>query len=262
MAIKLGPKNQNSFKLFTAIEIVFIIFILVVVVLIVIQMVTKYVNPQRISPFVESAEKLAKYNEMKKYCDDLCNNIRTASNDRDRIAAMVDWCIAQITDKGKNYIDLVEDGVRGFVVIRGEPYCEDGLYCFNLFSCDVGIRLDMKECRRILCEYYVNVLGESTLRASKYIKQELIKPGTCSLSSDVLGGRKPLYNTSKWWHQKLFNITIKDKNGNTIQVEDFCAKVLYGEDIEGIVGNEEGEDNEEENGNEEGDGSGLFPPPE
>jgi len=227
--------NQKSFKLFTAIEIVFIIFILIVVVLIVIQMVTKYVNPQKINPYIENIEQLAKREYMRQFCDNLCSAVKTATNSRDILEAMAKWCFTKITDRGKDFIDIVEDGVSGFFVVGGLPYCENGVYCFNFFSCDVGITLDVKECRRILCEYYTRVAGLSSEQASKVIKEQIITPGRCTINKQLIGDKPLIYSSASWWHKKYFNMT--DSDGNPI--EDFCSILLSGGDVEGVVSEEE-----------------------
>jgi len=238
MVTKLNLKDQNSFKLFTAIEIVFIIFILIVVVLIVIQMVTKYVNPQKINPYVESIEQLAKREYMRQFCDNLCSAVKTATNYRDFLEAEARWCFTKITDKDKDFIDIVADGISGFFVIGGLPYCENGVYCFNFFSCDAGITLDIKECRRILCEYYTQVGGLSTAQASKVIKEQIITPGRCSINKQLIGNKPLIYSSANWWHKKYFNMT--DSDGNPI--EDFCSILLAGGDVEGALTEEEGEE--------------------
>jgi len=225
--------NQKSFKLFTAIEIVFIIFILIVVVLIVIQMVTKYVNPQKINPYVESIEQLAKREYMRQFCDNLCSAVKTATNSRDILEAMARWCFTKITDKDKDFIDVVEDGIPGFFVVGGLPYCENGVYCFNFFSCDAGITLDRKECRRILCEYYTQVGGMSTEEAAKFITTQLITPGRCSFNENLVRGKPLAHGTTSWWHQKYYN-----SNAESIE-KDWCADILAGKDIEGTVDEEE-----------------------
>lgn len=212
-------------KSFTALEIVFIIFILIVVVLVVIQMVTKYVSPQKINPYIENIQELAKKDYMRQYCDSYCSAVKTATNEVERLQAMVNWCLAKITDRGKNYIDIIEDGVASFYVIAGYPYCEAGTYCFHFFSCDAGITLDIKECRRILCNYFYRKEG-STEKATEAIKK-VIEWGNCKVNEEIIQNKILLRNTAKWWYDKYFN--IKDIEGNAL---DYCRIIIEGGEIE------------------------------
>lgn len=205
-------------KLFTAVEIVFMIFILIVVVLVVIQMVTKYVSPQKINPYIENIQELAKKDYIRQFCDNLCSAVKTATNEGDRLQSMANWCSIKITDKGKDYIDIVEDGIPGFYVIAGYPYCEAGTYCFNFYTCDAGITIDIKECRRILCEYYYKKEGD-TLNATNAVKK-VIDWGKCSVRSELLGGKKLLKTSADWWYKKYFDIR-----------GDFCSTLISGGEI-------------------------------
>ncbi|MEM5830491.1 MAG: hypothetical protein QXL82_03205 [Candidatus Aenigmatarchaeota archaeon] len=211
--------TDKKLKGFTAIEIIFIIFILIVVVLVVIQMVTRYVSPSKINPYIENIEELAKKDYMRQYCDNLCNAVKTATSEQERLFAMARWCMENIRDRGKDYVDIIEDGVKGFYVIGGLPYCEAGTYCFHFFSCDVGITLDVKECRRILCEYYYRQLGDSAKATEAILK--IINWGRCKVDTTQLSGKPLLYESASWWYNKYFNIT--DEGG---KVKDFCRILL------------------------------------
>lgn len=212
-------------KTFTALEIVFIIFILIVVVLVVIQMVTRFVNPQKILPYIEDIEQSAKIDYMRQYCDNLCSSVKTATNHGSKIQAMVRWCLAKITDRGRDFIDIVEDGISGFYVVAGYPYCESGTYCFHFFTCDAGITLDKEECRRVLCEYYYSIEKDSQ-KATNAIKS-IIDWGRCKVDTSLLEGKTLLYKTAKWWYDKYFNLV--DDLENPI---NYCEKLLAGEEIE------------------------------
>lgn len=209
-------------KAFTAIEIVFIIFILIVVVLVVIQMVTKYVTPQKINPYIENIQELAKKDYMRQYCDNLCSAVKTATNEGDKLQAMVNWCLRKITDRGKDYIDIIEDGISGFYVVAGYPYCEAGTYCFHFFTCDAGISLDIKECRRVLCEYFYRIEGDYS-KATEAIKK-VIDWGKCNVNTQLLEGKILLRNSARWWYDKYFNIN-----------NDFCSMILQGIEIDSEI---------------------------
>ncbi len=192
-------------KGFTAIEIVFMIFILVVVVLVVIQLVTKYVNPSKLNPYIEDVEKNYKYLSIREQCNRICNDFKTASNEGERLLAAVRWCGEKLKDKDKPGIDMIEDGIyNGFYVIAGFPYCEDGTYCFHFFTCDAGITLDIKECRRILCEYYYRQLGDYS-QATEAVKKQ-IEVGTCKVDrTRVPEGKKLLKENANWWYEMYYS---------------------------------------------------------
>lgn len=189
-------------KMFTAIEMVFMIFIMIVVVLVVIQLVMQNVNPSRISPYIQNIQELAKKNYIDQFCNNLCSAVKTATNEGERLRAMVRWCSDKITDRGKNYIDIVEDSTPGFYVISGYPYCEDGTYCFHFSTCDAGIVLDMRECRRILCEYFYS-MGEDVEGATDNVKN-LITPGRCKITSSKPQNYVLLAPSPSWWYDRFF----------------------------------------------------------
>ncbi len=190
---------------FTAVEIVFMIFILVVVVLVVIQLVTRYVNPSTISPYIEDIEKNYKFLLYKKQCDDLCNEVKTARNEGERLFAAARWCSEKVTESGKNGIDIIEDGIyNDFYIVGGYPYCEDGTYCFlNQFTCDAGITLDIKECRKILCEYHYKILGDYD--AATLAVRNVTLPGTCQVDkTKIPRGKILLKDSASWWYDIYF----------------------------------------------------------
>lgn len=200
---------------FTAIEIVFMIFILIVVVLVVIQLVSRYVSPKQINPYIENFQELAKSEYMRQFCDILCSRVKTATSEVEKLTAAAQWCMSKIVEKGRNYIDIIEDGITGFYVVGGYPYCEAGTYCFHFFSCDAGTGfvLDEKECQRILCEYYLEKEGD-TQKASDAIRK-VVDWGNCRVIRDQLQGRTLLRDSANWWHVRLFGTN-----------EDFCSIVV------------------------------------
>ncbi|MEM4772507.1 MAG: hypothetical protein QW648_00660 [Nanoarchaeales archaeon] len=215
-------RKNRIFKQFTAIEIVFMIFILIVVVLIVVNLLMRNVGTQKIEPYIENIQQLAKESFMRQYCDNLCSAIKTATNSRSRLQAMVSWCLAKITDRGKDFIDIIEDGVPGFFVVAGYPYCEAGIYCFNFYSCEMGgLTLDIKECRRILCQYYYEIEG-NTAKATQNIKN-IIDWGKCSVDQNLLTGKRLFRNSAKWWYDQYFN---------RVEPENYCEVLIAGGEIE------------------------------
>ncbi len=216
-------------KGFTAIEIVFMMFILIVVVIVVIQLFMRNVTTERIAEAVSQVEELKKYSYMKDVCSRACERARTATSSKERLAAMAAWCFTKITERGKEGIDINNDGIyTGFYVVGGYPYCEDGTYCFHFFSCDLGgVELDRRECRRILCEYYTELEGNAD-KASRIISSTVILPGRCKVKQELLSqGTRLITNDASWWYVKLY------KNID-------CTRLLSGEETE-----EEEEEEEE-----------------
>ncbi|MEM5831049.1 MAG: hypothetical protein QXO40_02510 [Candidatus Aenigmatarchaeota archaeon] len=214
-------RKDRIFKQFTAIEIVFMIFILIVVVLIVVNLLMRNVGTQKIEPYIENIQQLAKESFMRQYCDNLCSAIKTATNSRSRLQAMVNWCLAKITDRDKDFIDIIEDGIPGFFVVAGYPYCESGTYCFHFYSCEVGgIILDIKECRRILCQYFYEK-EENATKATQNIKN-IIDWGKCSVNQDVLRGKILFRTSAKWWYDQYFN---------KVEPENYCEALVTGGEV-------------------------------
>ena len=215
-------------KGFTAIEIVFMMFILIVVVIVVIQLFMKNVTTEKVAEAVSQLEELKKYNYMKDICSRACEIAKTATSPKERLNAMVAWCFKKITEGNKEGIDINNDGIyTGFYVVGGYPYCEDGTYCFHFFSCDLGgVELDIKECRRILCEYYTDLEGNAD-RASRIINSTVILPGKCKVRQELLPkGVKLVTDNPSWWYVKFY------KNID-------CGKLLSWEEEEGGEGGEE-----------------------
>jgi hypothetical protein len=206
-------------KGFTAIEIVFMMFILIVVVIVVVQLFMRNVTTEKIAEAVSQVEELKKYSYMKDVCSRACERARTATSSKERLAAMAAWCFTKITEGRKEGIDINNDGIyTGFYVVGGYPYCEDGTYCFHFFSCDLGgVELDIKECRRILCEYYTELEGDAN-NASRIINSTVILPGRCRVKPELLSqGTRLARDSASWWYVRFY------KNID-------CVRLLSGEE--------------------------------
>ncbi|MEM4910000.1 MAG: hypothetical protein QXI40_07625, partial [Ignisphaera sp.] len=134
----------------------------------------------------------------------------------------------KITDRGKDFIDIIEDGVPGFYVVAGYPYCEAGTYCFHFYSCETGgIKLDIRECRRILCEYFYEIEGD-TAKATQNVKR-VIDWGRCSVNRDLLGGKVLFRTSAKWWYDQYFN---------KVEPENYCEVLVAGGEVSEIAEDE------------------------
>ncbi|MFH7904014.1 MAG: hypothetical protein QW409_03650 [Candidatus Aenigmatarchaeota archaeon] len=218
----IKDKNYKKSKLFTAIEVVFIIFIMVVVVLVVVHLVTQYTNPKKVEPIVESLQEFAKETYMREICNKLCSEIKS-SGEENRLNLMARWCLKKITDRGKDYIDLVEDGIPGFYVVNGYPYCEAGTYCFHHYECNVGgIILNMRTCRTVLCEYFFRIEGNPS-KATQNIRN-VFDWGRCSIDPNEIlkRGKSLLRRSPNWWYNEVFI---------NVEPDDFCKAIIEGREI-------------------------------
>ncbi|MEM0473183.1 MAG: hypothetical protein QXF88_00475 [Candidatus Aenigmatarchaeota archaeon] len=190
-----------------ALEIVFGVLLLMIVIILVIRLVTNIVTPSKISGNLKNFEEAYNYEQERAKCRDLCDQY--VSYDYSRQYA-VNYCLQRVN------IDISGDkrtGQRGqYGFVANLPYCEDGLYCFHIFQCRVGnYVLTAEECRKILCEYYVNEIGLSTDEAENIITQikSGINVGTCEKDVtkwNIKDG--PTYqegselNSVEWWFNR------------------------------------------------------------
>jgi len=161
-----------------ALEVVFGMFLLLIVVFVVIRLITNFVTPSKVTGQLQSFDEAYKYSEEKAKCKNLCDEYTTEECNR---REAVKYCIQKIKidiDGNKN---AGEAGHGGFVA--GVPYCEDGLYCFHVYDCKCGsYKLTAENCRKILCEYYINDVGLKRDEQSQEIQnliQNQINYGTC-----------------------------------------------------------------------------------
>ncbi|MEM5867820.1 MAG: hypothetical protein QXG39_07865 [Candidatus Aenigmatarchaeota archaeon] len=163
---EIGRKGIN------ALEIVFAMFILIVVTLVVIRLFTTTVTRETL-PNIEDFRKTYNYDKEKSKCNNLCSSYQSENCE---LSAAVNYCQQKISIDIDGNFRTNERNHGG--LIAGVPYCEDGLYCFHITSCECGSILDAKTCLEIMKEYYVNQLGLSEDEAKQIIVNK-ITPGTC-----------------------------------------------------------------------------------
>jgi hypothetical protein len=86
-------------------------------------------------------------------CTKMCDNWKQLSGTKSRSAAKK-YCT-------KNFVyDANDDGNTRQVVEQGyDSYCEDGVHCFNIHSCQSSRQeLDYEKCAELLCDYFENDL--------------------------------------------------------------------------------------------------------
>jgi len=134
-------------------------------------------------------------NEIMQSCESSCQQWRTSSGNIAESAA-VKYCTETYTfdANGNNKkTDLVEQGYNS--------YCEDGVHCFNLHTCESsgtgGRVLNAEECKDILTDYFegqetdVGNIDESVRQA--------VGKGSCDLEGLTIGG----VQTSTWWSENF-----------------------------------------------------------
>jgi len=157
-----------------ALQMVFAMFILIVVTLVMIKLFTGIVKPDTL-PKIDDFQHAYNYNREKIRCGDLCNAFTTGGCVDMRSA--VGFCREKVS------IDINGDGRTGerkaYGIIAGIPYCEDGLYCFHIYSCACGYtELDAKECLDIMKDFYFQESGSEM--TGKEATCKAIQPGECT----------------------------------------------------------------------------------
>jgi len=191
-----------------ALQLVFAMFILIVVTLVMIKLFTGIVKPDTL-PKIDDFQQAYHYNTEKIRCGNLCNAY--TSGGCTEMRAAVAYC------REKVYIDINNDGRTGerkaYGIVSGIPYCEDGLYCFNIYSCECSYNeLDPTECLGIMKDYYTQE-SKSEATANKVVCNS-IQPGECpkdpGLWKKKLPGFKPetilsgpyagqVWGADYWW---------------------------------------------------------------
>jgi len=169
-----------------ALEIIFGLFVMIIVVLVIIRLFIKQVGPETLQPVQNQLNDISDsfgFIQAKNECGNLCTSYQLSSCD---LADAVDFC------QKKVQIDIDENGVSGEsspgamqhgAGVRGIPYCEDGLYCFDIME-DCGcasIVLNPDTCDVIMCEYYMIRHGFTEEEAKGMVKQ-YVNTGTCKMT--------------------------------------------------------------------------------
>jgi hypothetical protein len=165
-------------------------FILIVVTLVMIKLFTGIVKPDTL-PKIDDFQQAYHYNSEKIRCGNLCNAYTSGGCSETRAA--VAYCREKVS------IDINNDGVTGqrkaYGIVAGIPYCEDGLYCFNIYKCECSnTELDASECLGIMKDYYTEE-SRSEATANQVVCNS-IQPGECpkdpNLWTKKLPGFKPV----------------------------------------------------------------------
>jgi len=138
------------------------------------------------------------YAREKAICNDLCRT--HIENGCVNITSAAVYC------KQKVSIDIDANHVAGekghYGVINAIPYCEDGLYCFHVYSCGCGsYELDSANCLTVLKDYYTTLTGNETV-ANKAVC-DLIQPGTCEKDPRNWGNVHDIYSGEPFKYQPV-----------------------------------------------------------
>lgn len=192
-----------------ALQLVFMMFILIVVTLVIIRLFTGIVSKDTL-PDIKSFQQTYKYTQEKNRCGNLCSSYTDSCSD---IRAAVSYC------REKVYVDINGDGRTGerkaYGIVAGEPFCEDGLYCFHIYQCKCGesaVELDATECLSVMKDYYLERTGDEATANNVVCKA--VTPGECQkdprLWKKKLSGFEPtkiefgkyagqIWGADYWW---------------------------------------------------------------
>ena len=161
-------------------------------------------------------QELAKRGQIETECRNRCNEIKTASTEREKLEKTVDYCTAKFRSDLDQNSRLTKEGA-GY-----NTYCEDGIRCFHMHECDTGSgKLTARRCVEKLCEYYTEKEGLDALDATDQIDRLYIKKdqeGIYGIGSCDLEGT----DTDNWYKELQ---TLKEKNeaaGGMAESGRFC----------------------------------------
>jgi len=168
-----------------ALQMVFAMFILIVVTLVMIKLFTGIVKPDTL-PKIDDFQHAYNYNREKIRCGNLCNSFTSGGCAEMRSA--VGFCREKVS------IDINGDGRTGerkaYGIISGIPYCEDGLYCFQIYQCACGYtELDAKECLDVMKDFYTQESGSEA--TGKEATCKAIQPGECETNPNLWKKKLP-----------------------------------------------------------------------
>ncbi len=150
-------------------------------------------------------QQTVKKQDIKKTCGSLCTDWKK-SDGRAALSAAIDYCQRTFQFDKNGDGNLRQTAGSGF-----NSYCENGVHCFNIHTCDSGFtRLNYEKCRELMCSFYINVNGDPySLEKEGNVHDHiasLFSPeneetgvGSCGLENleDSAG-----YKISTWYNQK------------------------------------------------------------
>ena len=138
--------------------------------------------------------------QVKQDCSSKCDEWKSAK-DVNSLSAAVDYCTSTYEH------DFDGDGSTSGVAGSGfNSYCEDGVQCFNVQTCESGFQtLDQETCRQLMCEYYTDINNDPyniTKQGNVHDHiSDLVRDnvGSCGLSDleDEAG-----YQIANWFNQR------------------------------------------------------------
>ncbi len=186
------------------IQVFIVLFVLLAVAMLVLQMVSQQFQQQTEQMKKEEMKRAyqQRLGSMKETCSSLCQT----ANSEGTLASKAAYCAKSFTqglDITQNA--LTQDYTEKFLV--GIGICEDQLYCFHIYPCEVGTaKLNAKKCIEILCSYW-DSQGFSEEEKNNALR-EFIKPGKC------------FDNQKNHWYVRLFD---KDGDGKVSESEVTCS---------------------------------------
>ena len=138
--------------------------------------------------------------EIQQECQSKCQDWQN-SEDESSLSAALDYCQSTFEH------DFNGDGTTSDVAGNGfNSYCEDGVHCFNVHTCDAGYdTLDYQLCRQLQCEYYTKINNDAFDPQAQQNVHEHIgtiyqqNVGSCDLANlqDQAG-----YSIATWYNQQ------------------------------------------------------------
>jgi hypothetical protein len=105
--------------------------------------------------------------EIKKTCQSKCSEYKSSSGGEKGKSAAIDYCTSTFS------YDEDGDGILSEAAgTLYNTYCEDGVKCFNLNTCEIGQdTLDAERCKEIMMNYYKGELEQDEAEANQSIAE-------------------------------------------------------------------------------------------
>ncbi|MDY6789184.1 MAG: hypothetical protein SVV03_04450 [Candidatus Nanohaloarchaea archaeon] len=152
------------------------------------------------------AGKVLEINQIKSQCRQKCQNWKGATG-KSATSAAIEYCIQRYNYDSNDDGSLSQVGGQGY-----NSYCENGVRCFNVYSCQNDYqKLDAEKCKELMCEYYQDpevVEDTSKAKAGRRVYR-FFQPGkaeknrgvgTCGLKdvTDATG-----FQVKNWWTENF-----------------------------------------------------------